>query len=248
MRSLHHAVRVFCVSAAGLLLSCSGEDIVRESARLDRHLIPALVFTGQRDHAQAMAAVENFEAEWETFRKSHYETGDSTWRAVFDQVDTMIADAAAVIEGGEYITDAYGSLDDIRMLLFEWREDNGIEYLVDPLHEFQEPLADMAKLAANRKPESLNREELGELAELQAELEEIWLDVMDVEFDIGRYGITETEAESFERLVGSIDYAISQLGGALEAGDRAGVQATVRELEDWFGEAYRIFGDFESEE
>jgi hypothetical protein len=248
MRLLHHAVRVFCVSAAGLLLSCSGEDIVSDSAKLDRHLIPALVYTSQRDHAQAMAAVEDFEAEWETFRRSHYESGDSVWRAVFDEVDTMIADAAAIIEGGEYITDAYGSLDDIRMLLLEWREDNGIEYLVDPLHEFQEPLADMVKLVANRKPESLKQEELDGLAELQVELEEIWLDMMDVEFDIGRYGMTQDEAESFERLVGSVAYAIAQLGAAIEAGDGTGAVSAVREVEAWFGEAYAIFGDFESEE
>jgi hypothetical protein len=239
---------ILCSLAACLLLFGCGDDIVSDSARLDRYLIPALVHTSQRDHAQAMAAVESFETEWETFRESHYESGDSVWRAVFDEVDTMIADAAAIIEGGEYITDAYGSLDDIRMLLSEWREDNGIEYLVDPLHEFQEPLADMARLVASRKPESLKLEELGELAELQVEIEEIWLDMMDVEFDIGRYGMTEEKAESFERLVGSVDYAISRLRGALEAGDRAGVLTAVRELEDWFGEVYAIFGDFESEE
>ncbi|UCG43311.1 MAG: hypothetical protein JSU73_01455 [candidate division WOR-3 bacterium] len=231
-----------------MLLSGCGEDVVRDSAKLDRHLIPALAFTRQRDHARAMAAVESFEAEWQTFRKSHYENGDSTWRATFDQVDTMIADAAAVIEAGEYITDAYGSLDDIRMLLFEWREDNDIEYLVDPLHEFQEPLADLVRLVANWNPESLKHEELGGLTELLGELEEIWLDMTDVEFDIGRYGMTEGEAESFERLVGSVDYAISQLGGALEAGDRTRADTAVRELEEWFGEVYAIFGDFEPEE
>ncbi len=236
-----------CLVTLLALLGC-GRDIVSDSARLDSYLIPALAFTKQRDHAQAMAAVENLEAEWETFRESHYESGDSAWRAVFDEVDTMVADAAAVIEAGEYITDAYGSLDDIRMLLLEWREDNGIEYLVDPLHEFQEPLADMVKLVANRKPESLKQEELDELAGLQVELDEIWLDMMDAEFDIGRYGMTEEEAASFERLVRSVDYAISQLGRALEAGDRAGVFTAARELEEWFGEVYAIFGDFESEE
>jgi hypothetical protein len=237
-------LRVLCLFASGLLVFGCGKDIVSDSAKLDRHLIPALAFAKQRDHARAMSAVERLETEWGVFRKNHYGFGDSTWKAVFDEVDTMIADAAAVVDGGEYITDAYQSLDDMRMVLFELREDHDIVYFVDPLHEFQEPLNDMVRSIANRKPKELGPEDLDRLRDLQVEAREIWLDMMDVEFDIGQYGLEESEADSIQLLVGSMDYAISRLGGVLETEDKADAIRAVREVEARFEELYGVFGEF----
>ena len=97
-----------CLVLCLVLLGC-GRDIVADSAKLDRHLITALAFTKQRDHARAMAAVERLEGEWEKFRKTHYGSGDSAWRVVFDEVGETLLDGSRHVPGQLASADEIGA-------------------------------------------------------------------------------------------------------------------------------------------
>jgi len=243
MKRLGVLLLVLC---AGLLAGFSKNDLRQDMVRLDKAYIAALAVTTQGKVAESRKAMVLLTGSWKSFKNRYYDANpkDRQWKSDFDKADRMIAEADKIVTSDRNVTEAHVALEDMRMVMMNLRSRNGIEYFVDRLTAFHEPMETIVLAAKDKTPEALTPEDIARIRKSLPEAERLWKRVMDGKLDAVTYQLDAAQIERARKLILVEQQALSDLKAVLAAGDKAGIIQAAVGIKPNFAALFMTFGDF----
>jgi hypothetical protein len=233
----------FC---AALLMGMSKDELRQDMVRLDKVYIAALALTNQDKTTEARKAVADLTGAWRSFSDRHRAANpqDAQWQKDFDAVGRLVDEAAAIAGSERKVLEAHEPLEEVRLVMMKLRARNGIDYFVDHLTAFHEPMEEIALTARDKTPGQLTEGDMARIRERLPQAEALWQRVAAAEFDAATY---QLDAEAFaraRRLMQQEQQALAELRAALAAGDRARILKSAAGIKPNFAALFVTFGDF----
>ncbi len=238
----------FILALALLALpGCRESEILGDTVELDRKFIPLLVAADAGDSLVARAALAEFLPQWETFRDRYYNhaDSDSLWVPDFILLDELVDSAALTIDSGYDMSYAHEDLEDFRMIMFEVRDRNDIDYFVDYLNEFHELADQIGAITRDRNSRGLTDADMDELDRLGTAALDVWEDVEELEFDARLHRFDDDRTTQLERGIRAVGSQVRRLQQAVAGDERVTATGAGNALRPELDELYRLFGDFE---
>jgi hypothetical protein len=217
----------------------------------DGRFIPALAATSAaagdpRAADRARAATSRLVAEWPTLRAQLSAAGagapaSARWPAVLAGLDRDIAHADGLVREGRF-GDAHEALERVRPALLDARHAAGIDYFVDRLVEFHEPMEALVAQAPAARDGRLGDEGRAAMVRTYAQARALWLAIERAPLDAERHGMSAQRAEQYRRAVAEESAALARLSDALRSGDGPAIAAAAEAVKPPFARAYTAFG------
>lgn len=147
---------------AWLAISCGRGNIKKDMVEFDRAYIPALAFTSQQKTLAAKKAIIQLNNQWKRFKKTYYSSpaGDTAWKKDFDSIDGYITQANKIISFGQQLIKPHETLENVRIIFMKLRERNHINYFIDFLTKFHEPMETIALTIKGSTAATLNGDDI----------------------------------------------------------------------------------------
>lgn len=239
------------VFAAALAFGAASAAPVDDMVAFDGRYIPALASTSAAasDPAaapRAQAAMRDLAERWPALRQRLVDAGRTArdragWHAMLVELDRRIAEADALVRRGRF-ADAHEALEHVRPAMGDARRAAGIDYFVDRLvayHEPMERIADAAQPLREGRSDAAARDRLErDFAQARA----LWLAIERTPVDAARHALTPQRLAQYERAVADETAALSRLSDALRGADAAALAAAAAAVKPPFARAYTAFG------
>lgn len=249
------------LAIAGMILLASGPHVTRPTSAapapatylladmvtLDRAYIAALALTSQEKLEPSQKSMAILVPTWQAFRVKYIAANpaDPQWRPDFDTVGGMIERADGIVRTGSDLVAAHDELEGVRITLMGLRERNGIEYYVDHLTRFHEPMEAIVLAGKGKTTETLSSADLEAIRSHLPVAREIWSGVTTAHFDPALFGFTAEKQAAMQKQIAAETDALTQLQAALDAGDTAAVAQRAVALKPSFSVLFMLFGDFD---
>ncbi|MCB8933554.1 MAG: hypothetical protein M9921_14770 [Fimbriimonadaceae bacterium] len=225
-----------------------GTPPLQSMLAFDAVYIPALSWTSQAQTdpdaaVKAVASTKALAQRWPAERASLMEAfpSDSRWAAELDRVGRQIASGAKQAEAKEF-AGAHEALEAVRLILMEGRKRNGLEYFVDRLTAFHEPMEAIVLAAKGKRPSQLDSRLRATLELELLHAETLWLAVDAQIPDAERYGLTPQQEARLRRAMTDETTALMTLRSALATGTPAQVLNAAVSLKPPFAKLFTTFG------
>jgi hypothetical protein len=232
---------------AGLVFAIGARaDIVADSAVFDQTYIPVLALTSQGDAAKSKVAMEKLDQAWAVFSKAHQgdHASDEAWGKGFAAIDMHIAEAGAIVAQGEHLEDAHEALEQVRIILMELRQKHGVDYFVDYLTAFHEPMEEIVLAAKGKNPATFTEADYAKIQHAIPHLDARWRAVRDARLDPQVFGFDGARAAKAAQLIGSETEQIALLKAALAGSDKTAMIQRAVAIKPPFAQLFMLFGEF----
>ncbi len=233
-----------------LLMTCMSPEraernLVKAMLALDRTFIPAWTLTGPDNEGDPAPAMQTLLKEWAFFKARfyYYERQDTSWQAAFDRIDTVLHQAE-VIDAGNNRTEAHAALEKVRSTFVALRDSNGIEYFLDGLIAFQEPMETIVNLVRGRTAGNLAGSQVNAVRGLFPEVRARWNSVRSWPFDPSLHNFDEQQGARLREQIALENNALDILEQALGSGSRNSIIVAAQGIGPEFDRLYRLFGNF----
>jgi hypothetical protein len=153
--------------------------------------------------------------------------------------------ADKIVLSGKDILKAHEILEDIQIVFMKLRKRNNIDYYIDYLTEFHEPMEAIVLTVKDKTPETLTN---GDIREIQISLNEalpIWGKIENLKFDEKLFGFAADKTIKMKSYVQGESGALNRLKQVIASKDRKLIiQASVA-IKSNFANLFMMFGDFE---
>ena len=229
-----------------LLMGMSSDELRQDMVRLDKVYIAALSLSSQGKAAETRKAMGDLTRTWGGFRDRHRAANpqDPQWQKDFEAVEHLIGEATAMANSERKVTDAHEALEEVRIVMMKLRSRNGIEYFIDRLTAFHEPMEGIVLAAKDKSPEQLAERDIARISELLPQAVALWGQVVQAQFDAATYQLDSEAYAKAHRLMQLEQQALAELRAALAAGDRARIAKAAVAIKPSFAALFMTFGDF----
>ena len=127
--------------------------LLADMVALDQAYIPVLALTTQNDTVGSRKSMDTLLTEWSAFKGTYYTAmpQDPGWKPDLDTVNMTIYSAnERIIEGN--LSAAHTELEQFRLTMLDLRTRNNIDYFIDKLTRFHEPMETIVLAAQNKAP------------------------------------------------------------------------------------------------
>lgn len=231
---------------AALLLGMSKDDLRRDMVSLDKVYIAALALSSQGKAAETRKATADLTRAWQGFNARYRAANpaDSQWTRDFDTVSRHIDDATAIAASDRKTTDAHEALEEVRIVLWRLRERNGIEYFIDRLTAFHEPMEGIVLAAKDKTGAQLTEADLAKIRALLPEAQALWQRAMAAPFDAAAYQLNAASYDKARRLMQLEHQSLAALASALASGNRDQIVKAAVAIKPNFAALFMVFADF----
>ena len=184
---------------------------------------------------------------WQAFQVKYIAANpaDPQWRPDFDAVGGMIERADGIVKTGSDLVAAHDELEGVRITLMHLRERNGVEYYVDRLTRFHEPMEAIVLAAKGKTAETLTSADLETIRANLPEAQTIWSEVTAARFEPALFGFGGEKHAAMQKQIAAETDALAQLQAALDDGGPAAIAQRSVALKPSFSVLFMLFGDFE---
>jgi hypothetical protein len=158
----------------------------------------------------------------------------------------MVAEAAGIVASDRKVTDAHEALEHVRDVLMKLRQRNRIDYFIDGLTAFHEPMEAIVLAAKDKTGDSLDAADIARIRKALPQAEQAWHRVAAAKLDANDYMLTPAQADDARKLMTLENAALSALKDALAASDKARIAQAAVAIKPNFAKLFMIFGDFKS--
>jgi len=222
----------------------AGDKLIHDMVELDRNYIPALAMTTQGKLQASQKAMAKLMPAWQDFMKEHQdmERHDADWNRDVSKISEHINAANELVKSGTNLNEAHEELEQVRMVLMAARERNHIDYFIDTLVRFHEPMETLVLSVKGKKPVEL---EDATIVSMRSELktaEYLWEQVINSPFKKDIFGFSQQQANALANLKQMESEALSSLEQALAGGDKATIIKAGMAIKPPFAKMYMMFG------
>lgn len=230
-----------------LVASLARADLVEDSAAFDQAYIPALAYTSQGDRAKSARAMARLEVAWRSFRDARRDSypADAQWARGFDDAGDFIAAASGIVgRPGGNLLDAHEALEHVRVIFMTLRRDHQIDYFVDHLTAFHEPMEHIVLAAKGKTQTDLSASDLANIRTSMPALTAAWKAVQGAPLDSSRLKLDARKAADVATLMEKETQAIDALQAALQSGNPTAILKQATAIKPPFAQLFMLFGDF----
>jgi hypothetical protein len=240
--------RAFGLLAAGTLARpafAARSALLDAMVALDALYVPALSLTSaaQTDAGaapRAQAAMRRLQGRWPALRVALEIRKPADWSAALEAVARQIDAAAAAVVLSDWAA-AHEALEPVRITLLKAREAAGIDYFVDRLTRFHEPMEVLA-LAGSRGTVPISVTMRAEIERAFAEARAQWRLVEQNLPDAADYRMAPRRFAQFKQALADESAALTSLSDALRGGDDAALLKGAQAIKPPFARAFTAFG------
>ena len=246
------------LATAGLVAALFGgaqAGVLDTSIALDAVYIPALSLTNAKpgDTAgadKARAAMQRLDADWPALRAALLKdlsgktpAQAAAARKTLAQVDKALADSRKAMAAGNNAA-AHTALEDVRIDLMKLRRTQGVDYFMDRLTAFHEPMEVLALAGNTLKPQDLRPAQRAELEKTYAEARALWRSVEQNLPDLKAYKLSEAQQAQFNKGMADVSAAMTRLSDALRGNDNAALLKAAAAIKPPFARTFTAFGRY----
>ena len=246
------------LATAGLVAALFGgaqAGVLDTSIALDAVYIPALSLTNAKpgDTAgadKARAAMQRLDADWPGLRAALLKdlsgktpAQAAAARKTLAQVDKALADSRKAMAAGNNAA-AHTALEDVRIDLMKLRRTQGVDYFMDRLTAFHEPMEVLALAGNTLKPQDLRPAQRAELEKTYAEARALWRSVEQNLPDLKAYKLSEAQQAQFNKGMADVSAAMTRLSDALRGNDNAALLKAAAAIKPPFARTFTAFGRY----
>jgi hypothetical protein len=233
---------ILAVSSTVLAAIALDKDMVA----LDKIYIAALSVTNQNDKNMSKNAMKLLVPQWQSFNKKHLRdfSKDKAAKNDFAKIGRMIDDAARIVQLNEQMTDAHDSLEGVRSTLLNLRKRNSIDYYIDYLTKFHEPMENAVLMAKGKTPETLSSENISTIKNLLADCLRDWEAVKQAKFDGDLFNFPPEKDKKRQEYIEAETQALDKLRQVLEGENKEAIIKTTMAIKANFAQLFIMFGDF----
>lgn len=231
---------------AMLLSGFTANDIRHDMVKLDKVYIAALALTSQGKVAESRKAVDALQKEWQGFsdRHANAKPGDTQWKPDFDHVSGMVNEAVKIAASDRKITDAHEALEHVREVLMKLRQRNRIDYFIDSLTAFHEPMEAIVLAAKDKTADTISEADITRIRATLPLAEKAWQRAATAKLDANDYLLSPSQADDARKLIALENASLQALKDALDTGDKARIAQAAVGIKPNFAKLFMTFGDF----
>ena len=238
---------IACLSLAGTARA----DTLDEMVDFDGLFIPALFTTGQAATdtgaaPRARAATTVLVTRWPSLRARLADAGPGApgaagWQQMLVELDRRISEGDARVRTDRF-AQAHESLEHVRPAMLQARRAAGIDYFVDRLVEFHDPMERLAEAAMPLRAGTMTPAGRAELVSHFARTRAGWARIEASPVDPVRHRLSPRRLEQHRRGIADETAALSRLSDALRASSDTALADALAGIKPPFIRAYTAFG------
>jgi hypothetical protein len=224
----------------------AAEPGLRDWAAFDKAYIPALALSTQGDAEGSRKAMQGLTERWQAFSTAYAAArpSDPQWGRDFGAVGERIAKASALVADATKLGAVHEVLEGVRTTFATLRGRNGIDYYVDYLTRFHEPMEEIVLSVKDRTVASLTDAEVAEVRRVLGEAEAVWDKAQKAGFDPAVFAFPAGKAAEREKLAAAETAALAALRTALAGGDKGTIVKAAAAIKPPYSKLFMLFGDF----
>jgi hypothetical protein len=221
---------------------------VADFVSFDQAYIPVLFFTSVENLDASLASYNVLEKEWDAFQSAGKQLfNDPKWDNEQIEIDLHIKEAATFITAGKDLKEAHESLEQVREILMEARHRNNIDYFVDHLTAYHEPMEQIVLTAKESSPDQWTAETTAKIQSVLPEAKALWQATLKAPFDLAKYGFNETRHEKMRQLMAAETLALEKLKQSLEEEKPVTqIRKNALDIKKHFAGLFKLFGNLEA--
>ena len=237
---------VILVAALQSLPARADGKLLKQMVHFDQVYIPTLAFTSDEIVKLSRDAMKSLLPEWNKFRTGYQNSNsiDPQWSTDFDRVDGYISDAQKIIDSGKNLHDAHEKLESIRIILMNLRTRNGIDYFIDYLTRFHEPMEKIVLAAKGKTAETFSENDLEIIRKDLPTAKYLWKQIEDNKFDSNLFEFNASKKILLKKLIDDERHALNRLDTTLERQDKNKIILAAVGIKPGFARIFKLFGTF----
>jgi len=243
------------LSGMALLLAIGSAQAapLDDMVAFDAIYIPALSMSSQasQDPAavpKAQATLTALAQQWPALRQRLAATWGTEPPAGWPQTLASVGqhiDAAVGASGRSDWKHTHEALEPVRIRLMQARQRQGMDYFVDRLTAFHEPMETLALAGSTLKPAQVDAASRAKLEQAYAQARTRWLGIEQQPVDGVAYGLSAPRQAQLRKALDDETAALSRLSDALRDSDNAQLLKAAVAIKPPFARAFTAFGHFE---
>jgi hypothetical protein len=242
---------LFCTASVLLLMTgtisaYANTKLISDMVHFDQAYIPVLAMTSAGEVKASRKALKTLEVEWQKFKSRHYSTpyDDSSWKADLDRVDAKINAAREIILAGDNVKDAHEVLEHVRVIFMELRARNQIDYFIDHLTRFHEPMEKIVLSVKDKAPDSLSAKDLDGIKHALPVAMALWKTTLASDFDAALFEFNNDQVVLLRTLLQKEELSLERLEQALKQDDKQEIIQAGLAIKPNFAKLFKSFGHF----
>ena len=246
MQKKHLLMGILTLGICLMLMGFTKVDLLKDFASFDRAYIPALSMTNQGEKEQSKISMSLLKDNWKIFKGKYYKhnSKDSKWKEDFDNVEQMIMKADSIVSNEGNLSDAHNSLEGIRTVFMELRKRSKIEYYIDYLTEFHEPMEAIVLTAKGKNPETFTDADIEKIQKSLDEALSIWTRFEKAKFKKSIFGFNKEKTKTMRNHIKLESESLSKLKQSIETKDKKAIIQSAIGIKPNFVNLFTTFGDF----
>ena len=221
-------------------------DLVKGMVYFEQVYVPVLALTSVEKVGAARKAMASLDPVWKSFKDKYYSKskGDSQWKADFDKVEHYIEMSKKIISRGSNIKDAHEELEHVRVVFMNLRVRHNIEYFIDHLTRYHEPMEEIVLAVKGKTESTLSEKDLSIIQSTLPEAKKLWHVTSNAKFDASLYDFSNKKTIMFHELVEKEKIALQNLEKALKGSDKNKIIQAGLAIKPNFAKLFKSFGHF----
>lgn len=248
-RIVHCAALAACMSP-WVATAAPLDDMVA----FDALYIPALAASTSasqdaRAVPKAQAANQALAARWPALRGQLSVTWgppSPAWIATLAAVDRQIAQSQTAVAQANW-KQAHEALEDVRIELMKARLSQGMDYVVDRLTAYHEPMETLAIAGTTWRPAEVDATRRAQLEQAGLHAAALWRGIERQSIDMAAHGLSPQRQAQLRQALDDESAALDRLDRALRTGSQEQVLKAAAALKPAFARAFTAFGRAEGE-
>jgi len=245
--AMHRAL--VSVVAALVTVAAQGAPL-DDMVALDAVYIPALAMTtaAAQDAAfapKARASLAALRSQWPALKQALALTWGTKvpagWSHALASTGRHIEAASGAASQSDW-KHAHDALEPVRIDLMKVRQRHGLDYFVDRLTAFHEPMEQLAQAGSTWQPSALDATHQAELERAYAHARTLWRGIEGQSVDPKQYGLSLARATQLRKAIDEVSAALAQLSDALRGDDKVRVLKAAAAIKSPFARAFMAFG------
>ncbi len=207
-------------------VSLNVQELKSDMVSFDRAYIPALSFTSQEKIRESKQSMELLLENWNNFKKKYYlqNAGDSDWSRDLDKIDVLIVNADNVVKSEKNILDAHQKyLEEVRIIFMNLRARNNIDYYIDYLTKFHEPMEKIVLSAKGKNVDTFTDKDLAVIKNTFAEAMEKFNNLENADIEAEVFNFNAQKIAQIKKIIQDEGNSLKALSLALESNDRENI-------------------------
>lgn len=221
------------------------DTLVDDMVILDRHYIAALALTSQQKVKPASQAMARLLPLWKSFNNEHRDMAmkDANWKKDMDKIDHYIHAANKIVSSGKKLTDAHEELEHVRIIMMSARERNHIDYFIDRLTRFHEPMETLVLTVKGKSANDVSNETVTKMKSELNMVKMLWYKVIQAPLDKSLFGFSDEKVNMVKGYKLRETEALEKLGAALASGNKEAIIKSGVAIKPPFAKMFMLFGD-----